>query len=79
MFIATIPAALYIDKWGRKPVLIIGAIGMAFSHLVVAVIYAKNENQWESHRGAGWAAVVMVWIFVFHFGYSWGPCGWIVV
>ena len=21
----------------------------------------------------------MVWLFVIHFGYSWGPCAWIVV
>lgn len=28
---------------------------------------------------AGWAAVAMVWLFVVHFGYSWGPCAWIVV
>lgn len=79
MFIATIPAALYIDKWGRKPVLIVGAIGMGVCHLIVAVIYAKNENQWPTHRSAGWAAVVMVWLFVFHFGYSWGPIAWILV
>jgi hypothetical protein len=22
---------------------------------------------------------VMVWLFVVHFGYSWGPCAWIIV
>jgi len=29
MFILTIPSVLYIDKLGRKPILIIGVIGMA--------------------------------------------------
>lgn len=23
--------------------------------------------------------MVMVWLFVIHFGYSWGPCAWIIV
>jgi hypothetical protein len=42
-------------------------------HIIVAIIYAKNENQWETHKGAGWACIVMVWLFVIHFGWSWGP------
>jgi len=79
MFLATIPAVMYVDKLGRKPVLIVGAIGMAMCHLIVAGISGAFENNWESHRGAGWAAVVMVWLFVIHFGYSWGPCAWIVI
>jgi hypothetical protein len=34
MFLATIPAVLYIDKIGRKPVLVSGAIWMATCHFV---------------------------------------------
>jgi hypothetical protein len=34
MFLATIPAVLYIDKIGRKPVLVSGAIWMAACHFV---------------------------------------------
>lgn len=79
MFLATIPAVLYIDRVGRKPVLTIGAIGMAISHLVIAVILAKNIDRFHEEPAAGWAAVVMVWLFVIHFGYSWGPCAWILI
>ncbi|KAM0712667.1 hypothetical protein Q7P35_000114 [Cladosporium inversicolor] len=79
MWFATMPAVAYVDKVGRKPILIVGAIGMATCHIIIAVIFAKNENQWETHKGAGWAAVVMVWLFVVHFGYSWGPCAWIII
>ena len=79
MWLATIPAVLYVDKLGRKPILIVGAIGMATCHIIIAVIFAMNIDQWQTHRAAGWAAVVMVWLFVVHFGYSWGPCAWIVI
>ncbi|ATZ54559.1 hypothetical protein BCIN_10g05530 [Botrytis cinerea B05.10] len=79
MFLATIPSVLYIDKLGRKPILTIGAIGMATCHIIIAVIVAKNRDSWEEHKAAGWAAVAMVWLFVIHFGYSWGPCAWILV
>lgn len=76
MFFATIPAILYIDKLGRKPVLALGAIAMGICHITIAVIFAKNENQWPTHKAAGWAAIAMVWLFVAHFGWSWGP--WLV-
>ncbi|KAJ2994618.1 hypothetical protein NUW58_g1508 [Xylaria curta] len=79
LFVFTIPAVLYIDRVGRKPVLTVGAIGMATCHIIIAVIVAKNANQWASQAAAGWAAVVFVWIFVINFGYSWGPCAWIIV
>ncbi|KAK0630458.1 general substrate transporter [Bombardia bombarda] len=79
MFLATIPAVLYIDRVGRKPVLTIGAIGMATCHIIIAVIVAKNIGYWDMNPAAGWAAVCMVWLFVVHFGYSWGPCAWIIV
>ncbi len=74
MYLATIPAVLYIDKLGRKPVMLTGAVGMGICHMTIAVIFAKNEHQWATHKAADWAAVAMVWLFVVHFGYSWGPC-----
>ncbi|KAK4636496.1 putative quinate permease [Fulvia fulva] len=79
MWLATFPAVAYVDKLGRKPILVSGAIGMATCHIIIAVIVAKNQSDWESHSAAGWAAVAMVWLFVVFFGYSWGPCAWIVI
>ncbi|KAI0390818.1 putative hexose transport-related protein [Xylariaceae sp. FL0594] len=79
MFLATIPAVLWIDRVGRKPVLTVGAVGMASCHFIIAVIVAKNANQWATQAAAGWAAVVFVWLFTIHFGYSWGPASWILI
>lgn len=72
MFIATIPTVIYVDKLGRKPIMIVGGIGMLFCHFTIAIIFAKNEHSWAEHKAAGWAAVAMVWLFVINFGYSWG-------
>jgi MFS family permease len=63
MFLATIPAVLYVDKWGRKPTLIIGAICMGICHFIVGAIIATSEDNWEAHKVAGWVAVVFIWIF----------------
>ncbi|KAH7123013.1 general substrate transporter [Dactylonectria macrodidyma] len=79
MFIATIPAVLWIDRLGRKPVLTVGAIGMGTCHIIIAIILAKNIGNFHEQPAAGWAAVCMVWLFVVHFGYSWGPCAWIII
>jgi len=79
MLIATIPAVLYIDKIGRKPILAGGAIGMAFCHFVIGIITARDQADWAAHSAAGWAAVTFVWIFAVFFGASWGPASWILV
>ncbi|KAG8532544.1 uncharacterized protein KY384_002421 [Bacidia gigantensis] len=79
MFLATVPAVLYIDKLGRKPVMLVGAAGMAACHFIIAAIFGTCYKDWAAHKTAGWAACVFVWLFVVNFGYSWGPCGWIII
>lgn len=79
LFLATIPAVLYIDQLGRKPVLIAGAIGMGVSHFIVAGLDGQYNTSWADHKAAGWVAVVFVWIYQINFGYSWGPGAWVMV
>ncbi|EGO24168.1 hypothetical protein SERLADRAFT_355951 [Serpula lacrymans var. lacrymans S7.9] len=79
MFLATIPAVIWVDKIGRKPVLISGAFLMAACHITIAVLSGLYEDNWTEHVAAGWAACALVWVFAMGFGYSWGPCSWIVV
>jgi len=79
MFLATIPAVIYIDKIGRKPVLISGAILMALCHIIVGILTACFSSNWKAHVAAGWVACALVWVFAIAFGYSWGPCAWIII
>lgn len=78
-FLATIPAVLYIDQWGRKPLLVVGAIGMAISHFIVAAIVGTYPDTIADHKAAAWVAIVFIWIFAVHFGYSWGGGAWVLV
>ncbi|KAK5170238.1 uncharacterized protein LTR77_004824 [Saxophila tyrrhenica] len=79
MFLATIPAVLYVDRFGRKTILITGGLGMAMCHFIVAGITGAFQDSWGSHTAAGWVAVVFVWFYAINFGYSWGPVAWIIV
>ncbi|TKA65872.1 hypothetical protein B0A49_12493 [Cryomyces minteri] len=78
IFLGTIVAVLYVDRLGRKIVLIVGAIGMAASLLIIAVIVATCSHDWPAHSTAEWAAISMVWFYIFNFGYSWGPVAFVV-
>jgi len=79
MFLATIPAVIYIDQIGRKPVLVSGAVIMGTCHLIIAILSARYNDSWPQHQAAGWGACVLVWIFAAAFGYSWGPAAWVLV
>ncbi|KIY51992.1 general substrate transporter [Fistulina hepatica ATCC 64428] len=79
MFLGTIPAVIWVDQLGRRPVLISGAFLMAACHIIIAVLTGLYEDSWGSHVAAGWVACALVWVFAFGFGYSWGPCAWILI
>lgn len=79
MFLATIPAVLWVDQVGRKPVLISGALLMGMCHFIIAGINGGFHANFDNNPGAGWAAAVFVWMFAIFFGYSWGPCSWVLI
>lgn len=68
-----------IDKLGRKSMLMTGSIVMFVCMVTVGIIVAKFRHDWPHHTGAGWAAVVLIWIYIGAFGYGWGPASWVLV
>lgn len=70
---------LIIDRVGRKPLLIAGSIGMFLCQVITGVIVAKCSHDWNAHAAAGWGAVVMIWLYIVNFAYSWGPASWILI
>ncbi len=67
----TLVAVFTVEKWGRKPLLISGSLGMALGALGVAFTFGK----------AGMEMVTMLSIMVYaaSFMFSWGPICWVLM
>lgn len=74
---STLPGLYAIDKWGRRPLLLWGAIGMCVSQLIVAVSGVTTTAQREdgsvySTNIAGQrASIAFVCIYIFFFASTW--------
>ncbi|KAI0272160.1 general substrate transporter [Russula aff. rugulosa BPL654] len=77
-FLAVIPAILYIDQWGRKPLLRGGSAVMTISHLLSALLVFEFGSEWENHPIAAWVAVSAVYVFTAAYGVSFGPVSWVL-
>ena len=81
--ITTLVAIATIDRFGRRPLLLIGSVGMAVTLGTLAVIFGtaplNPEGQPELSGAAGPIALVAANLYVFAFGMSWGPVVWVML
>ncbi|MGA1977015.1 MAG: D-xylose transporter XylE [Bacteroidales bacterium] len=69
--IFTVLAIITVDKFGRKPLMIIGALGMAVSMIALSLsFYTHNE---------GVIALVFMLLYTAFFAMSWGPVTWVLL
>lgn len=80
---ATVAAILLIDKAGRKPLLLIGSLGMAIFLGVLAVVFGTAEVGPDGNlvlgAAAGRIALVSANLYIVCFGISWGPVMWVLL
>ncbi|KAF9220874.1 general substrate transporter [Gyrodon lividus] len=72
----TIPAQLWVDKWGRKFPLIGGGIAIASCFLVIGSLYAAHGGKVDGEvylngRASQWAVIIFIYMFVANFAWSW--------
>src|ERR1035437_4022051 len=76
--VACLIATALIDRLGRKPLLLIGSIGMAITLGTMAVVFgtARVNNGALDLQGSGPIALVAANLYVMFFNVSWGPVMW---
>lgn len=62
-----------IDRNGRRPLAIGGAIGNMVCFVVIAVLVGVYSDSWASNTAAGWARVTMAFLSIVIFGASYSP------
>jgi len=67
----TLVAIFTVEKWGRKPLLITGSLGMAAGALGVAVTFG--------HAGMELVTAASLLIYSASFMFSWGPITWVLI
>ena len=67
----TLVAVFTVEKWGRKPLLISGSLGMALGAIGVAVTFG--------HEGMGMLTAASLLIYSASFMFSWGPICWVLI
>ena len=67
----TLVAIFTVEKWGRKPLLITGSIGMAVGAMGVAATFG--------HAGLEAVTCLSLMLYAASFMFSWGPITWVLI
>ena len=70
-FLFTLIAIKTVDKYGRKPLMIIGALGMAIAMLSLGFVFFAGST--------GYLALICMMVYVASFALSWGPVTWVLL
>lgn len=76
----TFPGLYIVEKYGRRPSLIYGALWMFMCFLVFASLghFALPNGDGTTNQGIGYAMIVFACLFISGFAMTWGPIVWAV-
>jgi MFS transporter, SP family, xylose:H+ symportor len=75
----TVVAILTVDKFGRKPLMIIGSLGMGISMLALGFTFFFGQTGGNLSPLQGYSALAFMLIYTAGFAMSWGPVCWVLL
>jgi sugar porter (SP) family MFS transporter len=64
-----------IERFGRRALLIWGALGMVICQFIVAIVGVTTDQS----KAPISAMIAFICIYIFFFASTWGPCAWVVI
>ncbi|MFY0565925.1 sugar porter family MFS transporter [Archangium lansingense] len=81
--VTTFIAIATVDRFGRKPLLLVGSVGMTLTLGTMAYVFGTAGTDAAGNPvlqgAAGPVALVAANLYVFCFGMSWGPVVWVLL
>jgi sugar porter (SP) family MFS transporter len=80
--LATLIAVAWVDRFGRRPLLLTGLVGMGVSLAAVALSFAALSTEAESETATtvgGLVTVLALVVFIASFAFSMGPIVWTLI
>ncbi|KAL7623401.1 hypothetical protein AAE478_007083 [Parahypoxylon ruwenzoriense] len=69
---------LLIDKFGRRPTLIIGNLVNCVMFVIATILLALYPPDTDSASTAGWGFIIVTWLYNISFSFACGPLSWII-
>ncbi|KAH9881040.1 hypothetical protein J1614_001533 [Plenodomus biglobosus] len=65
-----------IERFGRRMLLIYGAVGMLLCEFIIAIV---GTTAHEGSKAASTCLIVFTCFYIFFFASTWGPAAWVVI
>jgi len=71
----TLPGIWGVERFGRRRLLLVGAIGMTVCEYIIAIIGSTVP---QTQKSAQSAEVALVCFYIAFFASTWGPIAWVI-